>query len=196
MKIKICGITNIEDAELSVKYGADYLGFIFAESPRQIPADKCAEIIKTIKKTNVKSVGVFMNQPINFVMKTDKICDFDLIQLHGNENVREYKSIFNKPVIKRVMNFENIQECEYADYLLFDKTKFKDSILDLKILKTANFQIPYFLAGGLNCENVSELLDDCKAFGLDVSSGIEKSPGKKDDIKLLKFINIAKNSTD
>jgi len=193
LKIKICGITNFEDAVLSIKYGADFLGFIFAESPRKIEIKTCAEIIRTIKKDMILTVGVFMNQPIEYIEDVDIRCGFDLIQLHGGENVKEYKEKLNKPVIKRVTEIEKLECCMDADYLLFDKTKLNGEILEILSLKDYDIKKPYFLAGGLNCENAETLLEGNNAFGADVSSGIEKFPGKKDEMKLRRFIDIIRH---
>jgi len=123
-KIKICGLTNIEDAQNAIDLGADYLGFIFADSPRKIEIEKVIDIIAKISKKNAKIVGVFMNQNIEYIQDIDKICNFDIIQLHGYEDIIKYKKKLKKPLIKRVCDIVELQYIKnIADYLLFDKTK-------------------------------------------------------------------------
>jgi len=193
-KIKICGLTNIEDAQNAIDLGADYLGFIFADSPRKIEIEKVIDIIAKISKKNAKIVGVFMNQNIEYIQNIDKICNFDIIQLHGYEDIIKYKKKLKKPLIKRVCDIVELQYIKnIADYLLFDKTKKSGRILEFKEIQEYNITQKYFIAGGLNENNIVESLKFAQtAYGIDLSSGIEEKIGKKDYNKMQKVIEMVK----
>ncbi|MBX9685619.1 MAG: phosphoribosylanthranilate isomerase [Candidatus Obscuribacterales bacterium] len=193
--VKICGITNLDDAALAVELGAEYLGFIFAESPRQIQAAD-ARLIRRKLADKVKFVGVFRNQDSRLVGDTADALRLDFIQLHGEESP-DYCRQISHPIIK---TFEVNENCEIqgdpASYsvqaYLFDRAKSQaaDSswIEKVAALQTADWQRwqPFFIAGGITAENLEHALK-LAPFAIDLASGVESSPGLKDPEKLKEF---------
>ncbi|MEX0720652.1 MAG: phosphoribosylanthranilate isomerase [Balneolaceae bacterium] len=202
-KLKICGITNLEDARFSAGALADYLGFIFYEkSPRYIEPAQAGAIINWIE--GPKKVGVFVNQPLDDVNRIAKETGVDLIQLHGDESP-EYCALVNKPVIKVIHIEEETAPyllkqilVRYADtvkHLLFD-TKVNGlwggtgMTFDWDILKEIEEEIPFFLSGGLNVENIKEAIQTVQPFAVDISSSLEQKPGLKDFGKIEKLMDV------
>jgi phosphoribosylanthranilate isomerase len=204
IKVKICGITNYPDAAFSVSNGADLLGFIFYKrSLRYITPLKARAIIKRLPKGILK-VGVFVNEKEDRVKKIADICGLDLLQFHGDEGPG-YLASFKGYRIVKVLRIKGRVSPETlkpykADYFLFD-TYQKDAFggtgqaFDWDILKPLKkTKTPFFVSGGLTPENVSGLIKKIRPYGVDVSSGVEKAPGKK-DLKLVKaFINAVKHA--
>lgn len=201
-KIKICGITNLEDARFAAGALADYLGFIFYEkSPRYIEPGEAGAIINWIE--GPEKVGVFVNQPLDDVNRIAKETGLDYVQLHGEESP-EYCELVEKPIIK-VIHIEE-ESVDYllkhqvekytgvADFLLFD-TKIDGlwggtgKSFDWDILKEMDLDIPFFLSGGLNSENIKEAIATVEPFAVDVSSGLEQKPGLKDFEKIETFMD-------
>ena len=201
--IKICGITNLEDAKLAVSYGANALGFMMYEkSPRKIAKKEVLEIVKKLPE-EVVPVMVFVNPSSQYVESCLKISSMLIPQFHGNEPP-EFCSSFDRDFIKAIavsgeenlqLIFENYSESWMILLDSYTKNDFGGTgkTLDWKYLKEKKFDKPYLLAGGLNSENVEKALSMVSCTGLDVSSGVESSPGKKDSIKLRKFIETARN---
>ena len=202
-KVKICGITNLEDARFASGALADYLGFIFyPESPRYIEPAKAGAIINWIE--GPLKVGVFVNQPLDDVNRIVKETGIDIVQLHGTESP-EYCSLIESPIIKVIHVSENSSVndlknkiSEYSsviDYLLFD-TKTTDlwggtgKVFDWNLLKSISYEIPFFLSGGLNASNIKESIDMTHPNVVDLSSGLEESPGLKDFDKIEEFFEI------
>ncbi|HAJ56981.1 MAG TPA: phosphoribosylanthranilate isomerase [Candidatus Omnitrophica bacterium] len=201
-KIKICGITNYRDAAFSVFSGADLLGFIFYKnSLRCILPAKAKAIVQKLPK-NVLKVGVFVNEAPEKVKKIADACGLDLLQFHGDESP-EYLSSFKdyrtmkafrvkgKLSLKVLMPYK-------ADFFLFD-TYQKDTFggtgkaFDWGMLKPLKkIKTPFFVSGGLTPDNVCGLIKKIRPFGVDVSSGVEKSPGKKDLKSVKAFIDAAR----
>ena len=205
-KIKICGITNYKDAANAVKLGADFLGFNFyKKSPRCIEKAKARAIIKSLPK-RVKKAGVFVNESIKNIKATADICGIDLVQLSGDEDTQfmsNLKKMLNKKIIKclRVkdkdeIHKKNFLEGNFFDYILFDSfkegfyggtgTKFNWEIIE-GIDKNK-----LFLAGGLNPSNVKLAIRKVKPYAVDVCSGVELHPRKKDFGKMKGFIEAVK----
>jgi len=211
--IKICGLTNIDDVLSAINFGADWLGFIFAESPRKIDINRCKQISDYLKtkaftsstdnyysnsnfNKKIYKVGVFMNQSIEEILEITNFCDLDIIQLHGNENVFNVKQRTSKLILKRIIDFSNTDDYSAADYLLFDKSKNNGQLLSFEQIDKLKPLKPYLVAGGLNIENIIDVKTISKnAAGFDVSSGIEyeNQPGKKDINKLKKFIELLRS---
>lgn len=195
-QVKICSITNVEDALLAVQYGADAIGLIFAESKRQITADQAREIVRAVPPL-ITIVGVFMDQSLDFVMETIRITSVDAVQLHGDESP-EYCSKINRRVIKRIKvkssdtgDFIHDRMRPYADYdFLIDPGAGDGQIFNWRIVSKLN--VPFILAGGLTPDNVWAAIQLAKPIGVDVSSGVEAYPGKKDPEKLKAFIQEVK----
>lgn len=197
-KIKQCGITNLQDARHAITCGADFLGFIFAvESPRSVSPATAASIVEAVK-ANVKTVAVFRNWPLEQVNKYSPLIPFDYVQLHGDESP-DYCRAMAKPVIKVIEIDEKTsnlaeQVAPYEDcsaYILFDKPK-RLQLTDwleiaLQKIEDSGSLPPYFFAGGLNTANVGNVLAHISPFALDVASGTESEPGKKDFQKVSDF---------
>lgn len=197
VRIKICGITNEEDALAAAQLGADALGFVFAPSPRQISAGRTREIIEALPPM-VQTVGVFVDEDAEKVAYTATLCHLDLLQFHGRESV-DYCSSFDRRVIKaiRVRSQEDLRGLsEYSnvvDGLLLD-THVPDKLggtgltFDWNLALEAKRYGRIILAGGLNPGNVAEAVNVVKPYAVDASSGLERSPGVKDHEKIAKFI--------
>lgn len=204
-KVKICGITNLEDAELSVKFGADALGFNFYQkSPRYITTEKTIEIIEKLPE-NVLKVGVFVNESLEKIAETAKIAKLNALQLHGEETpefAKELKLKTNLEIIKafRVSpTFQPEDVLQYeVDAILLDAYNPKEhggtgETFDWEIAKKVQEIFPKtYLAGGLRHENIGIAIGDVKPFAVDACSGIESQKGKKDKIKLINFVTKAK----
>lgn len=201
-KIKICGITNLEDARFASGALVDYLGFIFYEkSPRYIEPGEAGAIINWLE--GPQKVGVFVNQPLDDVNQIAKQTGLDFVQLHGEETP-EYCSLVEKPVIKVIhieeesvdylLKHQVEQYSEVSEYLLFD-TKIDGlwggtgKSFDWSIIKDMDISIPFFLSGGLNSENVKEAIQTVQPYAIDVSSSLEQKPGLKDFAKIEVFMD-------
>jgi len=201
-KTKICGITNLEDALCAARCGASFLGFVFyKKSPRYVMPSKVANIIKALPKKIIK-VGVFVNEKPETVKKIAKECGLDILQFHGDETP-EYLSQFKGfEVIKAFRVKDEISPellKQYScDIFLFDT--FKKGMFggtrksfDWSLLQSLkDLNKPFIVSGGLSAENVGLLIRQVHPFGVDVSSGVEKAPGKKDHQLIEKFINAVK----
>lgn len=197
MLVKICGIKTLAAARTAVESGADFIGFIFAESSRKVEPDIVGEFGANLPG-HVKKVGVFANQTEQEVIKSAEIAGLDYIQLHGNESAN-FARRMTLPVIKAFAiesekDLENLHEYP-ADYLLVDLPKGssgKGLTLDWEMIRKAD--LPWgkvILAGGLTPENVRKAISAVSPFAVDVASGVETN-GLKDDVKIKAFINEAK----
>lgn len=205
-KIKICGITNLDDALCAEKLGADYIGFNFyIGSSRYIGASKAKKIISKLPD-GIKIVGVFVNDDIEKIKVISSQCNLDIIQLSGNENkkfVSELKKKIKIPIIKsiRIKNrvykkSKNTIKQYNSDYILLDTFKKEfyggtGETFDLDAAKQFD-SARLFLSGGLNAANVKTAIKKVNPFAVDVCSGVEISHGKKDFDKLKNFIEAAK----
>ena len=197
VRIKICGITNEEDALAASQLGADALGFIFAASPRKVSAESAREIIKALPPF-VKTVGVFVDEDPERVSSIAAMCRLDILQLHGSESV-DYCSSFDRRVIKAVRlqsrdELKNLSKyVDVVDGLLLD-TYVPDKLggtgitFDWQLAVEARRYGRIVLAGGLNPENVAAAISMVKPYAVDASSGLEQSPGVKDHEKMAQFI--------
>lgn len=205
-KVKICGLKTLDDVDKVNKYLPEYAGFVFANTKRFV-TDEQALIMKQALATEIKAVGVFVNEPIEHVAELCRRGIIDVAQLHGEESeeyIRNLKKITDISVIKatKVQNASQVAErmSEEADYMLFDTYKkgelggtgerFELSILEecLENLARQGRKIkPYFLAGGLDETNVSEVLGRIGCYCVDVSTGVE-TDGVKDEVKIKSFI--------
>jgi phosphoribosylanthranilate isomerase len=202
--IKVCGITDIND----MKYASniediDYLGIIFAkESPRCVDLNLAEKLINACDKTK-NIVAVFMNQSKDDIEDVIKNLDFNILQFHGHESV-DFCNFFKKPFIK-TFHIENqklnidINFIKYAHAFLLDtssgnsyggtgKTFDWEILNENKFCNDTDLSLPYLTAGGLNPSNIKDLISKYGPPGVDVSSGIESSVGKKDHLLMKKFI--------
>lgn len=201
-KIKICGITNLEDARFIAGALVDFMGFIFYnKSPRYIEPGEAGAIINWIE--GPEKVGVFVNQSIDDVNSIAKQTGLDFVQLHGDESP-EYCELIEKPIIKVIhieeesvdylLKYQIEQYSDVADYLLFD-TKIEElwggtgNSFDWSMISDLDVQIPFFLSGGLNAENIKEAIETVQPFAVDVSSSLEQNPGLKDFGKIEAFMD-------
>lgn len=206
-KVKICGITNLEDALLSAKFGADALGFNFCEkSPRYILPEKAREIIEQLPKEVLK-VGVFVNEGLEQIAEIASIAKLDALQLHGEETpeyARELKSRTNLEIIKafRVSpEFKPEDVLQYeVDAVLLDAYSPKEhggtgETIDWEIAQKVREVFPrIYLAGGLAPENVMAAIQHANSFAVDACSSLEKTKGKKDFKKVEFFIQAVKQT--
>lgn len=201
VKVKICGITNTRDAHFAVEYGADALGFVFySKSPRAVSPEMAREIIGSLPPF-VTTVGLFVNETIDRVREIQKISGVDLLQLHGDETPEAVNAL-GPNVIKVIRvqgadSFEGIDRYEPRAFLLdaHHDTLFGGTGLrfDWNLAQWID-DYPVIVAGGLNPDNVAEAVKLTGAYGVDVSSGVEKEPGTKDPAKMKAFINNAKGA--
>ena len=205
VKVKICGITNLEDALAATEAGADALGFMFYEkSPRHISLNAAAEISRALPPFVIKT-GVFVNADEDLVRRAIGDCHLNLLQFHGDETP-EYCAQFGIMTMKafRVRDTESLKSLAAykTDAWLLDAFVPRKPggtgetfNWDLAVEAKKSGQL-IFLAGGLTPENVAEAIRKVQPYGVDVSSGVESSPGKKDISKLRKFIRAAKGNSD
>jgi len=200
VKVKICGITNLKDAEAALEAGADALGFVFAESPRKVTIAQASKIVKALGPW-VATVGVFVNEAPKSILRTAAECGFSCIQLHGDENPLLTKKLSSFKVIKAFHVDEDFKQSAIdrynVDAFLFD-TKAKDlfggsgKTFDWKRIDPKKIRRPFILSGGLHPKNVRQAVRVLKPYGVDVSSGVERSAGKKDKKLMKEFIQNAK----
>lgn len=198
-KVKICGITRLEDALKAKKLGAWAIGQVFAESPRQISIEKAANINYKVGN-GIAKVGVFVNEPITNVKMIVKECKLDFVQLHGNED-RDYVKELNVPVIKVFSVNKKITKKDLKEWsvfaFLFDTYKVDirggtGETFDLNLIKDIMGFYKVIIAGGLNPNNVSSVIKNIKPFAVDVSSGVESYQGIKDYVKVEQFLYVVK----
>jgi phosphoribosylanthranilate isomerase len=200
VQTKICGLTRLEDARFASGALADFLGFIaFLGSPRFIPAEKVKEIINWVH--GPKTVAVFVNQPLDDVNEYVSASGVQMIQLHGDESPA-YISLLDKPVIKAFgirqgMTRSDIETMVapyvgHVAYVLFDTSVNGQSggtgtSFDWDLLIDIELGVPFFVSGGLDASNVTEVMERVAPFGVDASSRLEVSPGVKDLSKISAF---------
>lgn len=196
-KIKICGITNKKDAEAAVHNGADALGFIFyKESPRCVTVEIASKISREMPPF-VKKVGVFVNENSNIVNRIASTAGLDLLQFNGDEQPDYFKNL-NRPYIKafRIKDRKSLDEIDKFDvpYVLLDsygKNEYGGTgkSFDWNLIRNQIYKNKYvILSGGLNPENVGSAIEQINPYAVDVASGVEGSPGKKDHVKMKNFI--------
>jgi phosphoribosylanthranilate isomerase len=196
-RIKICGITNVEDALAAAQFGADALGFVFAASPRKVSVEKAREIIEQLPPL-VQAVGVFVDEDPEKVAETAACCHLDLLQFHGNESV-SYCSSFDRRVIKAVRlrshsdlktlsAYSGLVDAILLDTYVPDQKGGTGITFDWSLALEARMYGRIILAGGLNPENVANAVSLVNPYAVDASSGLELSPGVKDHPKMARFI--------
>ena len=207
-KIKICGIKTLNDALAAIEAGADYLGFNFyPKSVRFIEKDAYADITSVLKKEHphIKPVGVFVNSTVEEINEILRTCSLDLAQLHGDETPEMVMSFNNKAFkairlstdsetdLRTITDFAELRQ-GVAPSLLIDaavKGVYGGSGVTADWNGAAELakKYPLLLAGGLTPENVADAVRRVKPWGVDVASGVESAPGKKDARKMVAFVN-------
>jgi len=203
VKVKICGITNLEDAIAAVITGCDALGFVFyKKSPRYITPEKAKKIIRLVPQ-DIRKVGVFVNAPEKNIREIARKCKLDLLQFHGDESpefCRKFKGykIIKAFRVKDKIDPENILSYKTFAYLFdtFTNKRFGGTgkAFNWRLLKEiGKLKRPVFLSGGLNTQNVKKAIKIVHPQWVDVSSSVEKRTGKKDYKKVKQFIEVVKN---
>ncbi len=192
-KIKICGLTRLEDIEAANALLPDYIGFVFWERSKRNVSKEQAKELKSRLDSRIKAVGVFVDAEIDFIADLVSCGIIDVAQLHGSED-EDYISQLRKRIggaeiikafnINKIESFDEAEKSS-ADHIMIDSGKGSGITFDWSKLERLNR--PYFLAGGLGAENISEVLESVKPFAVDVSSGVE-TDGFKDRAKMKRFV--------
>jgi phosphoribosylanthranilate isomerase len=213
VRVKICGLTQVEHAVAAGEAGADFLGVVFAQSRRQVTAERALEIVEAVRAIDPRPdvVGVFVNAPAADVNRTARACRLGVVQLSGDEGI-EYALGIERPVIKVI----HIMPQSTATAVLTEVDRWYEAVrkpnfhclldaaadgiyggtgktFDRGIAREVAFHYPVIIAGGLTVENVAELVKDVKPWGVDVSSGVETN-GQKDTEKIGAFIRAVWNA--
>jgi phosphoribosylanthranilate isomerase len=197
-KVKFCGITREQDALFAEQLRVDFLGLIFAESERRVSIERAKKIVDCLGP-RIEPIGVFVDEDIRTLIEISDAVGLAGVQLHGEESsdyVTQVKK--HRPHLKFIKAFEVDEHFDFAkidsfecDYLLFDSPRKSStrSALNIGLLKPFCFRKPFFVAGGMNPKNVAELNGILRPFAIDVSSGIEQSPGVKCLDKMSQFMS-------
>jgi phosphoribosylanthranilate isomerase len=199
--VKVCGITNAEDAMAAVEAGADALGFIFYEkSPRYVEPAVAGRIISELPPL-VMPVGVFVNERLSTVRSVMDICGLAMAQLHGDENA-SYCHELSRPAMKALRLKDRGSLLALAEYQgrggvrgfvldAFSEVAYGGTgeVTDWGLAAEVAKSTPVLLAGGLTPDNVAEAIRSVRPYGVDVSSGVESAPGKKDHAKVRAFLD-------
>lgn len=192
MKIKICGIKTTEEIEIMNQVKPDYIGFVFAKSRVQVSYKKASEL-KKLLNPEIRAVGVFLDHEESLISDLLENKVIDIVQLHGQESddyLKKMKTKFPEvPIIKAVRNGE--EYIRPVDHILFDNEKGENG----KKLDWGNIpktEVPFFLAGGINLDNIKEAVK-ISPYAIDLSSGAETN-GYKDIDKCRQIVEIIRNS--
>lgn len=202
IRVKICGITNINDASAAVESGADALGFVFyKDSKRYIEPARAYEIISLLPPF-ITTVGVFVNPSIQEIKDAVDASDVDAVQLHGDETPEFCSTLPYKTIkairVRSVILPDNI-ELYPVQAILFDSYSDVEyggtgRGFSKNLLRGVSFSKQIILSGGLNPDNVEEAISTVQPYAVDVSTGVEDSPGKKNASKVRQFIEVVKNA--
>lgn len=203
VRIKVCGLTNIEDALAAQAFGADAIGLVFAKSPRRVDRNVAREIALALPPF-VQRVGVFVDEEVERVEEIAHFCRLTVLQFHGSESP-EYCAAFDRPVVKafRVRQREDIEDMKpyQGRVSAFLLDTYHPGLpggtgrsFDWTIIAPLGGIGPIILAGGLNPDNVQAAIRAVQPYAVDVSSGVEKAPGKKDHDKMRLFIGRARTA--
>jgi len=204
-KIKICGIKKIETLKCCIQNNINYFGLIFyKKSPRYVSYEKALDLIKYSKNKNISSVGVFVNENVEYLNKILKKLNFNFIQLHGEENnqyIKDIKKNNNIKIIKVISvsaleDFKKIIEYPNSDLFLFDYKPSKKELpggnaktFNWSLLRGIKIEKPWFLSGGININNINDIKNYAIPYGIDVSSGVEEKLGIKNNKKIVSLVN-------
>jgi phosphoribosylanthranilate isomerase len=191
VRVKICGITNGQDALAAARSGVSALGFVFSKSPRKVTPERARSIIENIPPL-LQTVGVFVDEPTEWIRDVADYCGLDMVQLHGRETPSACKSL-----APRAVKAFRIQRPSDVHEISSYKGVVRGVLLDSRVrgaaggtgrsfdwalaLEARAYGIPLLLAGGLNPHNIRKALRMLNPFGVDVSSGVERAPGIKDE---------------
>lgn len=214
-QVKICGLTNFDDAWAAAQAGADFLGFIFHEpSPRYVSPETAAKIVSGVRGA-VSSrlpqfVGVFVNSPLEMVKQILAECGLDMAQLHGDESpefVNQFKGRAYKALRPQSLEEAELLTTKYLSSAAYTSTPcfLLDAyhptlyggtgyVTDWTMAAVIAAKYPLMLAGSLTPDNVVEAIHAVNPWGVDVSSGVEAGKGKKDHHKVQEFVQVVKNT--
>lgn len=204
-KVKICGITNPEDARVAVASGADAIGLIFAESPRRVSPEVAQEIVHGVDLKGAAAVGVFVDETPEHMIEVAEFVGLHVLQLHGDEPPEVVESIgsLNFDVVKsfRVsaeeVSVEQLRAYRPTAYLLDTYVPGKPGgtgkTFDWELAREAKQYGRIILAGGLGVDNVREAIRVASPYGVDASSRLERSPGEKDHELVREFVRLVKS---
>ena len=220
-RVKICGITNLDDARMAVQAGADALGFIFVENtPRFVTPEQVAPIVRRLPPF-VTPVGVFWDHPAGHVKAVVEACGLRAVQFHGDEKPEDCQG-YNVPVIKTIKlppvgTIEGLPEYRVTErfaafrywkvvaaYLIDSEARWSEGEtrepLEWRMMRMIGAQappearLPIILSGGLTVDNVARAVDIVRPYAVDVNSGVEARPGRKDPDRVRRFIAEAKRA--
>jgi phosphoribosylanthranilate isomerase len=202
VKVKVCGITNPEDARVAADAGADAIGLVFAESPRRVSVERAREIAAALPE-GVLKVGVFVDAEPGEVLRIAREVGLDYAQLHGDEPPEALAEIRDGGVgvmkALRVRNAETLAAVERyeADLFLLDAWSAKarggtGARFDWELAKSLRGRDNIVVSGGLGPENVREAIDYFEPYGVDASSSLEERPGKKNGERVRRFVGAAR----
>lgn len=195
VKVKICGLRRKEDIEYANELKPDYVGFVFAKSKRQIEVEQALDLISLLDK-EIKTVGVFVNEPVENALKIAQTLNLDVLQFHGDETQDYIDNFKNFTVWKAIRikdkeDLEKTKEFKVNSFVFDTLTKNEyggtGKTFNWEVLKGMELNVPIILAGGLNENNVEEAIRIVNPYAVDVSSGVE-TEGYKDFKKLKSFI--------
>jgi phosphoribosylanthranilate isomerase len=199
-KIKLCGLSRPCDIGAANELKPDYIGFVFAPKSKRYVTPEKAMGLKQMLLPEIQSVGVFVNEKPETVVKLLQDGTIDIAQLHGAEDeeyIIQLRQLTDKPIIKafRIETASDIEKAlqSTADYLLLDSGAGTGTVFDWKLIQ--NIKRPYFLAGGLDADNAAEAVNTLRPYALDVSSGIETS-GLKDKSKMAAFVSAVRKEEE
>ena len=209
MIIKICGIQDEKTLFCCEKNRVNFFGLVFfSKSPRNISIERAQKLLKISENLNINGVGVFVNNNIDEIKKIIQITNLKFVQLHGKEDDLFIKNLKknNVKIIKSIpiSNLNDLNKIEYyknADYFLFDYKPTKGELpggnaktFDWNLVKNIKINKPWFLSGGINAENIKQIIKDINPLGIDLSSGVEKELGIKDNHIINNFIKKFNNA--
>ena len=191
-KVKICGLSNIEAVKTAVSAGADYIGFVFAPSKRQVTVEQVIELAKFIP-SHIQKVGVFVSPSRAELLEAVDKVGLDFVQVHGQVVDKLFENLPCGSIQAVQVDGDGHVPNSQADYLLFDApVAGSGQTFDWGQLDTTELSQPFFIAGGLNEDNVEEAIQHFTPFAVDVSSGVE-TDGQKDHEKIRRFIERVKH---
>ena len=191
-KVKICGLSTKEAVKTAVSAGADYIGFVFAPSKRQVTVEQAIELAKFIP-SHIQKVGVFVSPNRTELLEAIEKVGLDLVQIHGQAADDLFENLPCASIQAVQVDGDGHVPNSQADYLLFDApVAGSGQTFDWGRLDTTELAQPFFIAGGLNENNVARAIQHFSPFAVDVSSGVE-TDGQKDYEKIRRFIERVKN---
>ena len=191
-KVKICGLSTKEAVEIAVSAGADYIGFVFAPSKRQVTLEQATELAKFIP-SHIQKVGVFVSPSRAELLEAVDKVGLDFVQVHGQVVDKLFENLPCASIQAVQVDGDGHVPNSLADYLLFDApVAGSGQTFDWGRLDTTELSQPFFIAGGLNEDNVEEAIQHFTPYAVDVSSGVETN-GQKNHEKIRRFIERVKH---